>query len=63
MAESASQQRLYLAGASPRRVQLLREAGYGFERCPAPLNEAAEDVTGLSPERAAAVLAERRRHL
>jgi septum formation protein len=35
-----SGRRLILASRSPRRRQLLEEAGFGFEACPAPLDDA-----------------------
>lgn len=38
---------LILGSGSPRRAQLLREAGFTFERRPAPFDEAACDLRGL----------------
>jgi len=52
--------RLILASASPRRQQLLREAGYEFLTYPADLDEAAiarPKKVGLSPENLAVYLA------
>lgn len=51
--------RLILASASPRRQQLLTEAGYTFEVCPASIDES--DVPlGLSPAEVAEYLAQRK---
>jgi septum formation protein len=51
--------RLILASASPRRLQLLTEAGYAFEVCPASIDES--DVPlGLSPGDIAEYLAQRK---
>lgn len=51
---------LTLASASPRRAAMLREAGYDFTITPAPIDEAAIDLTGLSPRSAAVELAHRK---
>jgi septum formation protein len=51
--------RLILASASPRRQQLLAEAGYAFEVCPASIDES--DVpAGLAPGDVAEYLARRK---
>lgn len=49
-----------LASASPRRAKMLREAGYEFTVVPAPIDESAIDLTGLSPKSAAVELAHRK---
>jgi nucleoside triphosphate pyrophosphatase len=51
--------RLILASASPRRQELLREAGYAFEVHPADLDES-DHPTGLDPAALAAYLADRK---
>jgi septum formation protein len=49
--------RLILASSSPRRAQLLREAGYAFTVQPANVDEDALFARGLSPTVLAAALA------
>lgn len=51
---------LTLASASPRRAKMLREAGYEFTVHPAPIDESAIDLSGLSPKSAAVELAHRK---
>ena len=52
--------RLILASRSPRRVELLRRAGYAFEQVESPFDDSGVDLGGLSVEDAAAELAERK---
>jgi septum formation protein len=49
--------RLILASASPRRRELLAQAGYKFEVVPSDVDESAVATTGLSPRRLAEALA------
>jgi septum formation protein len=51
--------RLILASASPRRQELLREAGYAFEVHPADVDES-DHPPGLAPAALAAYLADRK---
>jgi septum formation protein len=51
--------RLILASASPRRQELLREAGYAFEVHPADVDES-DHPPGLTPAALAAYLADRK---
>lgn len=46
-----------LASASPRRKELLEQAGYRFQVTASSVDEAAVDVTGLEPEECAKRLA------
>jgi septum formation protein len=46
-----------LASASPRRRQLLAEAGYNFEVCPAEIDESSFAVEGIDPREYAGRLA------
>ncbi len=48
---------IVLASASPRRKQLLAEAGYGFIVCPADIDESAFAVEGAEPSEYAERLA------
>ncbi len=57
MAHDDTKPRLILASASPRRGQLLREAGYEFEQVTPPFDDSHEDITNLSPEQATHELA------
>lgn len=47
-----------LASKSPRRIQLLKEAGYDFEVCPSGVDESVFDTQGISPARYAETLAQ-----
>ncbi|RME40311.1 MAG: septum formation inhibitor Maf, partial [Planctomycetota bacterium] len=40
---------MILASASPRRIALLREAGYAFEAVPPPIPEPQDRAAGLPP--------------
>lgn len=52
-----NQNRFILASGSPRRKQLLAEAGYDFEVFTSGVDEDAIDISGLSPQQAAVKLA------
>lgn len=55
--DAVKRPRLILASRSPRRIELLREAGYEFEIQPADVNE--DDLPpGLTPTRVAGYLAQ-----
>ena len=46
-----------LASKSPRRIELLRDAGYAFEVCPSGVDESVFDKHAMSPARYAETLA------
>jgi septum formation protein len=47
-----------LASKSPRRIQLLQEAGYDFEVCPSSVDESVFDRHAVSPAKYAEILAQ-----
>ncbi len=47
-----------LASKSPRRIQLLQEAGYDFDVCPSGVDESTFDMHAASPARYAETLAQ-----
>jgi septum formation protein len=59
MSDQSSRPRLVLASASPRRQQLLREAGYIFQTDPADIDES-DHSPALSPGEIAEYLARRK---
>lgn len=57
MSHGSDADRMILASASPRRSDLLAEAGYGFEVIVPPLDEPNEAITALSASQQAEALA------
>lgn len=55
---SAASPRLILASASPRRAELLRDAGFAYRQQPSPFDEAAADLAGLDVAGCVRTLAE-----
>jgi septum formation protein len=57
---SSNAAHLILASSSPRRAQLLREAGYRFQQIAPPYDDSGADLTLLPPRQLAPVLAYRK---